>query len=130
MPFLYQTSFRERIFYEKDVLYGSGIFYWTGHAFSFITAFIYGNVLDIMMKVVGLVPGTGIFPGTVCYVTGLITCAIGVSFLFHTYISPEAYELFVKEISARFNIDSRFFEKHFDFVDGLRLRKFFGGKVL
>lgn len=78
-----------------------------------------------MMKVAGLVPGTGIFPGTVCYVTGLITCAIGVSFLLHTYISPEAYELFVKEISARFNIDSRFFEKHFDFVDGLRLRKFF-----
>ena len=145
------------------------------YLFSFITAFIYGNVLDIMMKVVGLVPGTGIFPGTVCYVTGLITCAIGVSFLFHTYISPEAYELFVKEISARFNLDinktktvydclscviaiamsflfsglgrfegvklgtvlcalingrligkcSRFFEKHFDFVDGLRLRKFF-----
>ena len=40
------------------------------YLFSFMTAFIYGNVLDIMMKVVGLVPGTGIFPGTVCYVTG------------------------------------------------------------
>ena len=33
------------------------------YLFSFITAFIYGNVLDIMMKVVGLVPGSGIFPG-------------------------------------------------------------------
>lgn len=32
------------------------------YLFSFITAFIYGNVLDIMMKVVGLVPGTGIYP--------------------------------------------------------------------
>ena len=27
------------------------------------------------------------------------------SLLFHTYISPEAYELFVKEISSKFNLD-------------------------
>ena len=36
------------------------------------------------------------------YAGGLLLCAIGISFLFHTYISPEAYELFVKEISAKF----------------------------
>lgn len=29
-------------------------------------------------------------------------CSLGVAFLFHTYIAPEAYELFVKEVSAKY----------------------------
>ena len=36
------------------------------------------------------------------YGLGILLCAGGVSLFFHTYIAPEAYELFVKEISARF----------------------------
>ena len=72
------------------------------YLFSFLTAFIYGNVLDIMMKAVNLIPGTGIIERTACYCIGLFVCAIGVSLLFTTYIPPEAYELFVKEISAAF----------------------------
>ena len=81
------------------------------YLFSFITAFIYGNVLDIMMKVVGLVPGTamsflfigfGRFEGVKL---GTVLCA-----LINGWLIGKC---------------SRFFEKHFDFVDGLRLRKFF-----
>ena len=75
------------------------------YLFSFLTAFIYGNVLDIMMKAVNLIPGTGIIERTACYCIGLFVCAIGVSLLFTTYIPPEAYELFVKEISTTFNLD-------------------------
>ena len=75
------------------------------YLFSFITAFIYGNILDIMMKAMTLISGDGIPIRTACYCTGLIICAIGVSLLFKTYISPEAYELFVKEISARFGFN-------------------------
>lgn len=75
------------------------------YLFSFITAFIYGNILDIMMKAMALISGDGIPIRTACYCTGLIICAIGVSLLFKTYISPEAYELFVKEISARFGFN-------------------------
>jgi uncharacterized membrane protein YczE len=105
----------------------------------------------------------------------MIICSIGVSMFFHTYISPEAYELFVKELSAKFNINitkfktgydcvsclisialsfiffglwhfegvklgtivcalvngytiglcSKLFDKHFDFKDGLKLKKLF-----
>ena len=58
-----------------------------------------------MMNAVKLVPGNEILQRAVCYGAGLVMCAIGVSLLFHTYISPEAYELFVKEISDRFDLD-------------------------
>ena len=75
------------------------------YLFSFITAVIYGTVLDIMMRIVNIIPENSIPIRTACYISGMIICAIGVSLLFNTYISPEAYELFVKEISERFNLD-------------------------
>lgn len=75
------------------------------YLFSFITALIYGSILDIMMNAVKLVPGNEILQRAVFYGAGLVMCAIGVSLLFHTYISPEAYELFVKEISDQFDLD-------------------------
>ena len=72
------------------------------YLFSFITAFIYGNILDVMMKVVNLISSDGIMVRISCYGSGLAICAIGVSLLFTTYIPPEAYELFVKEISSTY----------------------------
>ena len=41
------------------------------YLFSFITAFIYGNVLDVMMKAVYMLPGNGILTRTMCYCIGL-----------------------------------------------------------
>ena len=75
------------------------------YLFSFITAFIYGNVLDLLMKIVALIPGDGIPQRIAFYLSGLAMCAIGVSFLFNTYVPPEAYELFVKEISSRYGFE-------------------------
>ena len=70
--------------------------------FSFVTALIYGTVLDGMVALVGLLPFAGMAARFVYYVIGLFSCAVGVSLMFHTYISPEVYELLVKEISAKF----------------------------
>lgn len=75
------------------------------YLFSFITVFLYGSILDVMMKAVDLIPGNGILQRAACYSVGFVMCTVGVSLLFHTYISPEAYELFVKEISSKFNLD-------------------------
>ena len=75
------------------------------YLFSFITAFLYGNVLDVVMKYVALISADGMMPRIGLYAAGFVVCAIGVSLLFHTYISPEAYELFVKEISSGFGFD-------------------------
>ena len=39
------------------------------------------------------------------YILGMLICAAGVSLFFHTYIAPEAYELFVKEISLKYGFN-------------------------
>ena len=71
---------------------------------SFATAFLYGTVLDIAMNVVALLPYSGLVWRVIFYIAGLIICAVGVALLLHTYFPPEAYELVVKELSAKFNV--------------------------
>ncbi len=74
-----------------------------GYLFSFVTAFIYGNVLDLCIRAVSYIPcETGVVR-VIFYIAGMLLCSLGVAFFFHTYIAPEAYELFVKEISAEYN---------------------------
>lgn len=71
---------------------------------SFVTAIVYGFLLDGMMAVVALFPvGNG---WRIAYfVLGLTTCSLGIALLFHTYIPPEAYEMFVKECSRKFAVE-------------------------
>ncbi len=145
------------------------------YLFSFVTAVLYGVVLDFMMLCVSYIPSDLFAVRIVLYILGLLGCAVGVSLLFHTYISPEVYELFVKEVSFLLNVNinrfktvydctscivaiimsfaffglwhfegvklgtvvcallngftigmfSKVFEKHFEFKDGLKLRKYF-----
>ena len=75
------------------------------YLFSFVTAVIYGYLLDLMMIPVSFIPTDSIFVRIALYVVGIVLCSFGVSMMFHTYIKPEVYELFVKEVSARFSID-------------------------
>lgn len=72
-----------------------------GYLLSFATAFFYGLVLDGAMGLVGLLPVQGIGWRLACFGAGMLTCAVAVSLLFHTYFPPEAYELFVKELSQK-----------------------------
>lgn len=142
---------------------------------SFATAVLYGFILDGCMALVGLIGANPMALRVLFYLLGMLLCSMGVSMLFHSYISPEAYELFVKEISAKLKMDihrfktlydcascliavamsfaffgfgvfegvklgtmlcalvngsliglcSRFYEKHFEFRDGLKYRQFF-----
>lgn len=75
------------------------------YLFSFVTAVIYGYLLDLMMIPVSLIPADALWVRILLYVTGITVCSLGVSLMFHTYIKPEAYELFVKEVSSRFSLD-------------------------
>ena len=70
--------------------------------FSFCTALFYGFVLDGCIRLVGLLPFEGPVGSILLFVIGMILCAMAISLLFHTYVVPEAYELFVKEVSAGF----------------------------
>ena len=74
------------------------------YLFSFVTAVLYGFVLDGWIWLLDLVPEavTGhVAMRGFLYVAGMIFCAMGVSLMFRTYISPEVYELFVMEFSDR-----------------------------
>ncbi len=76
-----------------------------GYLFSFVTAVIFGLTLDHMIALFSGFPSDTFFQRALFYVLGVVLCSLGVSFLFHTYIAPEAYELFVKEISANYGFD-------------------------
>ncbi|MBE6632256.1 MAG: hypothetical protein E7623_06090 [Ruminococcaceae bacterium] len=84
------------------------------HFFSFITAVLYGTALDGAMILTELVPSNIIAIRIIFFTVGMLLCSCGVSLLFHTYISPEAYELFVKEVSSKFNININKFKTAYD----------------
>ena len=82
--------------------------------FSFVTAVIYGFMLDGSIAAVSWIPWSGLASNIFFYLAGMLLCSIGVSLLFHTYLSPEAYELFVKEVSSKFHIDIHKCKKVYD----------------
>ena len=69
--------------------------------FSFATVLFYGFVLDVAIAILDLFPFGGIVWRLAFFVVGIIICAISVACLFHTYLPPAAYELFVKEIAQK-----------------------------
>ena len=75
------------------------------YLFSFVTAVLYGTVLDLMMVLLSDVEWGSLWIRILLYDFGLLFCTLGVSAYFHSYISPEAYELFVKEIAGRYNLN-------------------------
>ena len=86
------------------------------YLFSFVTAVIYGLTLDAAMTIVDILPQIGLAGRAICYATGMLFCSGGVSLIFHTYIPPEAYELFVKEIAARLRADINIVKTVYDCV--------------
>ena len=86
------------------------------YLFSFCTAVIYGLALDGVMMLTAGFPAEAMALRVVYYLLGMLLCSIGVSLLFHTYIAPEAYELFVKEVSAKIGMDIHRFKTLYDCV--------------
>ncbi|MBE7065917.1 MAG: hypothetical protein E7385_00005 [Ruminococcaceae bacterium] len=70
---------------------------------SFVTAVLYGFVLDGFLYLFAFVPAEGIPLRIICYTVGMLLCAMGIAFFFKTYIAPAAYDLFVKEIVDTYN---------------------------
>ncbi|MBQ8618357.1 MAG: hypothetical protein IJ418_12755 [Clostridia bacterium] len=71
------------------------------YLFSFVTAVLYGFTLDAMIALAAPLGADSFILRSIWYVLGMVVCSLGVALLFHTYISPEAYELFVKEIAEK-----------------------------
>lgn len=142
------------------------------YLFAFITAVIFGFLLDGCLALSAYLPVTMALR-IVYYIAGVLICSCGVAFVFRTYISPEVHELLVKEIADKFSKQShhvkmgydifccavaliltlcffgrlvgigwgtiacafingtligfisKWFDRHFEFVDALPLRRFF-----
>jgi len=73
-----------------------------GYLFSFVTAVFYGVVLDLLMLLGAFLPKDVLALRFVYYTVGVLLCSVAVAFLFRTYVAPEVYELFVKELSAKY----------------------------
>lgn len=86
------------------------------YLFSFFTAVVYGFVLDGFMLLGAYLPVDAIPVRFIWYVLGMVLCSAGVSMMFHTYISPEVYELFVKEVSQKFGVNINKFKTCYDCV--------------
>ena len=72
------------------------------YLFSFMTAVLNGYALDGAIFLLGLVDANGIFFRIACYVIGTLIASVGISLLLRPYVSPEAYDVFVKEVSAHY----------------------------
>ena len=89
------------------------------YLFSFVTAVIYGFTLDGCMALVANFDASSLAVRIVFYSIGLLLCALGVAFIFHTYIAPEVYELFVKEVSKKTQKNINRFKIWYDCVSCL-----------
>ena len=89
------------------------------YLFSFVTAVIYGFALDGCMAAVSRIPADLLALRVAFYIFGLLLCALGVTFMFHTYIAPEAYELIVREFSSHYQISIPKFKTAYDIVSCL-----------
>ena len=83
------------------------------YIFSAVTVLLYGFLLDMSTSFINFisklipesVPIGSISVRIVVFISGFLFSTAGIAFLFNTYISPEVYELFVKEIALVKNKD-------------------------
>lgn len=81
---------------------------------TFVTTVIYGLLLDASLLILPEIESGAYVIRTVFYIGGILMCTAAIAFLFKTYFPPAAYEVFVKNISKRFNIKLFTFKTIFD----------------
>lgn len=75
------------------------------YLFSFATSVFSGLAIDLMFWVVSPLAAETLLVRIVVFAASILSCAFGVSCIFHAYISPAGNELFVKEFALRFGKD-------------------------
>ena len=86
------------------------------YLFSFVTAVVYGFTLNGFMALVSPAEVKALPLRLLFYAVGMLFCAFGVASMLHTYISPEVYELIVKEIPRKFHLNLSKFKTAFDIL--------------
>ena len=70
------------------------------YLFSFVTAVIYGFALDGFIFLTKDIPAEAMVARIALFAAGILLSTFGICLCFHTYISPEAYDVFVKDIAC------------------------------
>ncbi len=73
---------------------------------SFVTAVIYGFVIDGCVALLAPIAADAILARIIFFALGVPTVTLGVAFMFNTYFAPEAYDLFVKELCETFGFNT------------------------
>ncbi len=87
---------------------------------SFLTCIIYGAVLDLMRLIPIFNPNITA-PGSmdlwlkiIMFVAGVLLTSFSIALCFKTYLYPQVYDMFVREVSQRYNIKNSKFKLIFD----------------
>lgn len=84
------------------------------YLFSFLSALMYGRVLDGFQLLLAPLSMSMPVLRLVFFGIGVLLCAIGVALMFRTYLMPEVYELFIKELAGRHHIPISRFKTAYD----------------
>jgi uncharacterized membrane protein YczE len=72
---------------------------------SFLTAVVYGFILDGCVALIGCFPEPVLIGRLLFYTCGIPLCTLGIAMVLRSYFPPEAYELLVKEVTAKRGTD-------------------------
>ena len=71
---------------------------------AFVSAIIYGYVLDLCILIIGTEPFSEIYVRWIMLIVGDCTTALGVACFFRTYLPLQVYELFVAQTAKKFKV--------------------------
>ena len=75
------------------------------YLFSFATSVFSGLTIDFCFWLVAPFSAETLFLRIIVFFASVISCAFGVSCIFHAYVSPAGHELFVKEVANHYKKD-------------------------
>ena len=82
---------------------------------SFLTAIVYGYLLDFAVYVTQFIPADSLFVRIPLLILGMLMTSLGVAFFFNTYLAPCAYDFFVRVVGHEKKLDMRKWKLSFDF---------------
>jgi len=81
---------------------------------SFLTAILYGSILDLFIWLLEPVTLTAMWQRVLVFVAGMLLTSLGVALFMNTYLAPCAYDYFVRTVVQEKQLDLRKFKLGFD----------------
>lgn len=82
---------------------------------SFLTAIIYGSVLDLFIWLFRGVEINALWLKAAVFIVGMVLTALGVALFMNTYLAPCAWDYFVRTVVEEKQLDLRKFKLSYDF---------------